>query len=560
MKIAGTQHRMIRMFKIPALLIPLLFVFSPCFAIESPESSKSKPKNLIASLNEDAQGITAVCFSPDGKTIAAAGRDGLIRIWRMDKKKIWKILGEHTGWVKCLAFSPDGKHLASGGSDKNIVLWDTALWKPAHSLMGHDRGVNAVEFSPDSKILASGSDDQTVRIWDPELGKKIKTLGKHKDSVRGLSFYPDGKFLVSGGSDFKIKVWDAVKWKEAAVIEGIPNEVESVAFSNDGKIIAGCWEGTIGIWTAGTGKRANTLRFNTHFKSISFFPGSSILAAGGTDKMIHIVNGETGAELRKLEGHSESVEAVHFSPAGRFLVSGGLDSSVKIWEALRVYVRNAETPLKNSAGETLITLKEGAEVQIERAKGSQFYVRVRDHLKGWVSEGEVSFEKLDLRRPIARIAGITVFGASVTIRGAAYDDVKITSVFVEDQFFTRKEASLAQGNFGDVFNFEETVPLRPWGKPILKVIDEAGREFSVQFSTSDTPPDFTPRYGSLLVQRLTKAHRRPSLDSTALETLSPGTILNSIGFQGEWYLLEEGGWVSWLNVVDQLTEIDEEPK
>ncbi len=512
----------------------------------------------IATFDENSQGITAVAFSPDGRFFAASGRDGLIRVWRSDKKQIWKILGEHAGWVKCLAFSPDGKFLASGGSDKTVRLWDTSVWRPVRTLSGHERSVNTVQFSPDSKTLASAGDDTEILVWDVESGRKVKALGRHKDIVTSLSFYPNGKFLASGSADFKIKIWATDNWKEAAEIGGIPNSVEAVAFSPDGKLLVGCWEGTIGVWTADQGKRINTFRFATRIKSLSFVPGSSILAVAGTDKIIRILNGETGGELRKLEGHAESVEAIQFSPAGRLLVSGGLDSSVKLWEALTVYIRNAETPLKNSAGEPLLTLREATKVQIERVKDSQYYVRAKAHLKGWVGADQVTFEKPDLRKPVIRLAEVTFDGSSATLRGTAYDDVKVQSVFVGEHFFARGPSAGRTSNFGDSFPFEGTVPFSPGSPPSITALDDAGREVAVSVSTVMASPDFKPRYGLLQTQGAAKIYREPSRKSAAAGLTQTGEILNSIGFQGEWYLLEDGNWVNWMDVMDQLAAEDED--
>src|SRR5262245_347112 len=70
----------------------------------------------------------------------------------------------HTGFVTAVAFSPGGKTLASGSLDKTIKLWDVATGREKAVLKGHISEVMSVAFSPDGKLLASGSDDKTIKL------------------------------------------------------------------------------------------------------------------------------------------------------------------------------------------------------------------------------------------------------------------------------------------------------------------------------------------------------------------------------------------------------------
>ena len=51
-------------------------------------------------------------FSPDGRTLASAGDEGVVRIWDVATgKQILKLQG-HQGGAHAAAFSPDGRHIA----------------------------------------------------------------------------------------------------------------------------------------------------------------------------------------------------------------------------------------------------------------------------------------------------------------------------------------------------------------------------------------------------------------------------------------------------------------
>lgn len=68
--------------------------------------------------------VAAATLSPDGRFLATAGTDGVVRLWDFPTAKMWAELTGHTGKVCAVAFSPDGSILATGGEDTTILLWD----------------------------------------------------------------------------------------------------------------------------------------------------------------------------------------------------------------------------------------------------------------------------------------------------------------------------------------------------------------------------------------------------------------------------------------------------
>jgi WD40 repeat protein len=71
----------------------------------------------------------------------------------------------HTSFVTALAFSPDGKTLATGSYDSSLKLWDLALGQSVATLRGHSSVVACLAFAPGGNAIYTGSGDATVRIW-----------------------------------------------------------------------------------------------------------------------------------------------------------------------------------------------------------------------------------------------------------------------------------------------------------------------------------------------------------------------------------------------------------
>jgi WD40 repeat protein len=106
----------------------------------------------------------------------------------------------HTEFVSALAFTPDGRTLLTSGGEQAIRLWDPRIGKELRRLHGHRASVSSLALSSDGKTLASGGGDGEVRLWDLSSGKTVRAFSTRSGDVASVALTADGRRLATMSS------------------------------------------------------------------------------------------------------------------------------------------------------------------------------------------------------------------------------------------------------------------------------------------------------------------------------------------------------------------------
>ncbi len=241
----------------PAAVTPLALTAPPTIETKSvPAVPASSCTTRIAQRGNDAAGgpfipvslkpnvegasVRTIAVSPNGREIATAGDDGVIRLWDASSFRQTRVLKGHAGAVYALDYWTDGTLLASAGWDGKVKVWDL---KSGLQSLTFDAGIRrfAVAFAPEPtlKYLAAAGEDGVVRIWNLQSRELAKSRLDHpsadpaRAAVRSLSYAPSGSGeFVSAGYDGKIRFYRTSGTIETKDAYG--RKALRVAYSPDG--------------------------------------------------------------------------------------------------------------------------------------------------------------------------------------------------------------------------------------------------------------------------------------------------------------------------------------
>ncbi len=342
--------------------------------------------NELALLTKNREGTDAIGFSPDGKTLATACGNKLVRVWNVETRELIhtffglrrSIRSDQLG----VHFSPDGNTLAGWGDD-SLRIWDIekSVFKQDmnmylerqsditfHSIGisivngnhktiryqefntdtqeekineheiddAHKESITCVSVSPDGTMIASGSRDKTVRLWNAETETLHKTLKGNRKPILSLTFSHDGSSIASTSEDKTVRVWNVDTGRRKHTFKTNSEHLHKVVFSPNGKTLASSsFDGVIHQWDLKRGKHKNTIVGHGHgfaSKNIVFSNDKITAATTYGDNHIILYDVNTQEMQAVLAGHKKPVNCLSFSSDGKILASGSQDKTIRLWD------------------------------------------------------------------------------------------------------------------------------------------------------------------------------------------------------------------------------------
>jgi len=111
-------------------------------------------------------------FSPDGRQILTACRDGEARLWDLETRRLVCPPFKHSVEVLSVAFSPDGRHVATSSRDETVLVWEWHTGGPVMPPLSLDSlGAFTLAFRAEGCYLVASGRGPGARLLNFDTGE-----------------------------------------------------------------------------------------------------------------------------------------------------------------------------------------------------------------------------------------------------------------------------------------------------------------------------------------------------------------------------------------------------
>ncbi|XP_072266327.1 jouberin, partial [Pyxicephalus adspersus] len=300
------------------------------------------PNRKFLSLRAGQMGCSYVCFSNDGRILAAAcaNRDGYpICLYEIPSGHYLRDLHGHLNVVYDLCWSSNDQYLLSASSDATARLWSIAMEaSSAIKVLPHPSFVYTSKFHPMSNdLVVTGCYDAVIRVWNVKVkeinGQLLQELEGHTSFINTLCFDAEGLHMYSGDSSGLIIVWNtgiSQRWQHnpadhwAISKEIKENDMKGIAVNNlqvhpnGRRLLIHTKDSTVRIMDLrilAAKKYIGTTNYKEKLHS-AFTPCGTFIMAGSEDGMAYVWNAETGDQVAKYSelSYTAPLRDVAFHP------------------------------------------------------------------------------------------------------------------------------------------------------------------------------------------------------------------------------------------------------
>jgi WD40 repeat protein len=326
-------------------------------------------------------------------------------------------------------FTADDRQLVVSG-ETGVRLIDSATGSTLHIFEESRNGAfSVINRQGDTLATVSWSGERQVtatanrfKLWHLPSRRELRSIPtKEADIIRSMAFSPDGQTLAAATFRGRLFFWFHLSGRKPATLQVAGGRASGLVVSPSGAIVAvGGHDGSVGLVELTPTPRHRGLSGpGPAVFGISVNPDGRTVASACADGHVRVRDAKDGGLVRDLTLGPGQVLAVAFDPSGKRLAAAGDDRKLVVWDLAS---GNTELSVADAHDAPVLGLAYSPDGRMLATCGGDRAVRIRDARTGRVlrslsrtvgTEEEEPFSRLTFSPDGRQLVGASTDGTAV---------------------------------------------------------------------------------------------------------------------------------------------------
>ncbi|MDX1912578.1 MAG: hypothetical protein SFV22_13890 [Saprospiraceae bacterium] len=217
--------------------------------------------------------------------------------------------------------------------------------KKIHTCTGHRAALYALAPGRSSRHFITAGGDGWVVEWDLDRPENGQLIASTEQQVFSLCTLSDRRRIVAGNMHGGLHWVDRDAPENSRNVQHHRKGVYTLGATGD-SLFSGGGDGLLTRWDTGRAGSMESIELSYQaLRAWAWSDGRAEIAVGASDNNIYVLDAATLAVRKVLQAaHTLSVFCVAYSPDGQYLLSGGRDAMLRVWDIGRNFKLLSEQP------------------------------------------------------------------------------------------------------------------------------------------------------------------------------------------------------------------------
>lgn len=222
----------------------------------------------------------------------------------------------------------------TGGADGWIVEWDSKTGGDGKLLVQVGVPVYSFLLLKEEKLLLCGTRAGNLHVVDLKERKEIRNIEAHTAGI--FDIQQSGNYIITAGGEGTVKIWarNGLALIKELTFSDKSARVIAIDAAN-GKIAVGYSDNNIRVFAEGSFEIKHEIAaHNNSVFALDYGPQGKYLLSGGRDAVLKVWDADSGYDaVQTINAHLYHINAIKYNAAGDLFATASMDKTVKIWDA-----------------------------------------------------------------------------------------------------------------------------------------------------------------------------------------------------------------------------------